>query len=165
MLKGLQFVMQDNFWEMGDTGPCGPCSEIHFDRLGGRDASELVNNDDPTCIEIWNLVFIQVCWKSSPVFHLLFLHSCHSLCPSLNSTNVHSVVSKLVSEIFGFPVLQFNREADGTLKPLPAKHVDTGMGFERVTSALQQKMSNYDTDIFMPIFDAIQKVQGFIPIF
>ncbi len=74
-------------------------------------------------------------------------------------------MSKLLSEIFGFPVLQFNREADGTLKPLPAKHVDTGMGFERVTSVLQQKMSNYDTDIFMPIFDAIQKVQGFSPIF
>ena len=138
-----QLLEQDNFWEMGDTGPCGPCTEIHFDRIGNRDAASLVNNDDPTCIEIWNLVFIQasiLLFIPYAVFH----------------------ISSFL--IYSFYILtrwcyfQFNREADGSLRTLPAKHVDTGMGFERLTSILQNKMSNYDTDIFMPLFDAIHKV-------
>src|SRR5438094_1405574 len=113
----------DNFWMMGDTGPCGPCSEVHVDLTPDGDTrGELVNKEDPRCIEIWNLVFIQ-----------------------------------------------FNANPDGTFSPLPQRHVDTGMGFERVAAIIQGTknltdfsgiVSNYETDIFRPIFDELEKLSG-----
>jgi len=107
----LRFGKKDNFWEMGDTGPCGPCSEIHIDLTPDLSGEKLVNAGDPRVMEIWNLVFIQ-----------------------------------------------HNRTKEGRLEDLPAKHVDTGMGFERVCAVLQGKSSNYDTDVFTPIIDTIAKV-------
>jgi alanyl-tRNA synthetase len=109
---------KDNFWEMGDTGPCGPCTEIHVDcrtddERKKLDGALLVNNDHPQVIEIWNNVF-----------------------------------------------MQFNRLKDGTLQPLPARHVDTGMGFERLVRVMQKKHSNYDTDIFTGTIAAIEKIVG-----
>ncbi|MFC0774613.1 alanine--tRNA ligase [Terrimonas alba] len=109
---------KDNFWEMGDTGPCGPCTEIHVDcrtadERKQADGKTLVNNDHPQVIEIWNNVFIQ-----------------------------------------------FNRKKDGSLEPLPAKHVDTGMGFERLVRVLQGKQSNYDTDVFTGTIAATEKIVG-----
>jgi len=102
---------KDNFWEMGETGPCGPCTEIHIDRTPDKTGGPLVNMGSADAIEIWNIVFIQ-----------------------------------------------YNRNADKSLTPLPAKHVDTGMGFERIAAVLQNVASNYDTDIFVPIFQAIREV-------
>jgi len=107
----LRFDEKDNFWEMGETGPCGPCSEIHINLSDDFDNPKFVNAGDPKCIELWNLVFIQ-----------------------------------------------YNRDENGTLHNLPAKHVDTGMGFERVCAVLQKKNSNYDTDVFQPIINAISEI-------
>ncbi len=116
--KILKANKKDNFWEMGETGPCGPCSEIHVDLRSDEerakvDGGSLVNEDHPEVIEIWNLVFIQ-----------------------------------------------FERKADRSLVDLPAKHIDTGMGFERITMALQNKTSSYDTDLFEPTMSFLEKTTG-----
>lgn len=109
----LKFDEKDNFWEMGETGPCGPCSEIHINLSDNYEDASLVNAGSPECIEIWNLVFIQ-----------------------------------------------FNRDENGVLHELPAKHVDTGMGFERLVAVIQGKRSNYDSDVFQPLIKEIENISG-----
>ncbi len=109
----LRFGEKDNFWEMGETGPCGPCSEIHFDLTPHGCTPDMINAGTPQVIEIWNNVF-----------------------------------------------MQYNRKSDGSLDELPAKCVDTGMGFERVCAVIQGKTSNYDTDVFMPLIDAVAQLSG-----
>ena len=109
---------KDNFWEMGDVGPCGPCSEIHVDIRSEKEKSlihgkDLVNKDHPEVIEIWNLVFIQ-----------------------------------------------FNRKTNGSLENLPSKHIDTGMGFERLCMVLQGVKSNYDTDVFSPLIKELENISN-----
>ena len=156
----LPFGCKDNFWEMGDQGPCGPCSEIHYDRVGGgRDAASLVNADDPNVLEIWNVVFIQVRQAKGTV--------CTAQNMAPGQQHVHQQCASVQSQALMVHVplllLQYNREADSSLKPLPAKHVDTGMGMERVASVLQGKVSNYATDVFTPIFDAIRAISGAPP--
>ncbi|MGH7496229.1 MAG: alanine--tRNA ligase [bacterium] len=109
----LRFGEKENFWEMGETGPCGPCSEIHIDLTPDGSGAKLVNAGDPRVMEIWNLVFIQ-----------------------------------------------YNREPDKSLKELPAKHVDTGMGFERVLAVMNRVNSNYDTDLFTPMIHKVSELTG-----
>ncbi len=109
----LRFDEKDNFWEMGETGPCGPCSEVHINVSDDYENPEWVNAGKPECIEIWNLVFIQ-----------------------------------------------YNRDQNGVLHDLPATHVDTGMGFERICAVLQDKKSNYDTDVFTPLLRKIEDLSG-----
>jgi alanyl-tRNA synthetase len=109
----LRFGDKENFWEMGDTGPCGPCTEIHYDRTADYSGRALVNAGTPQVIEIWNNVFIQ-----------------------------------------------YNRTSDGTLEELPRKHVDTGMGLERITAVLQGKESNYETDLFLPLIGYLEELSG-----
>ncbi len=109
----IHYFGADNFWMMGDTGPCGPCTEIYIDRTPDKTGGKSVNGDDPRVMEIWNLVFIQ-----------------------------------------------YNREASGKLSPLPQKHVDTGMGFERICQVLQNKQDNYAIDLWTPLFAAIEQLSG-----
>ncbi|PSN47826.1 Alanine--tRNA ligase [Blattella germanica] len=113
----LAFGANDNFWEMGLTGPCGPCTEIHVDHIVGRHfAADKVNQGYADLTELWNLVF-----------------------------------------------MQYNRNDDGSLTELPCRHVDTGMGLERLVAILQGKQSNYDTDLFQPLFQAIYSISKQVP--
>ncbi|XP_039710133.1 alanine--tRNA ligase, mitochondrial isoform X3 [Pteropus medius] len=137
----LSFGPQENFWEMGDTGPCGPCTEIHYDLADGVGAPQLV--------ELWNLVFMQHNRPLGP--HLIPL-------PNL------SICLTLVILCGASPhITSLAREADGSLQPLPQRHVDTGMGLERLVAVLQGRHSTYDTDLFSPLLNAIQQGCGAPP--
>ena len=130
---------KDNFWEMGDTGPCGPCTEIHYDATPDKSGAKLVNQSSDQVVEIWNNVFIQ--------FNRAFTDKGLDLLEQIKTVSGEQK-DKLYKEALK------NR----TLIPLPAQHVDTGMGFERVVKVIQGKTSNYDTDVFTPLMAAIQEV-------
>ncbi|MCH8152008.1 MAG: alanine--tRNA ligase [Planctomycetes bacterium] len=143
---------KDNFWEMGDTGPCGPCSEIHYDFTPGKTGGDLVNAGDPRVIELWNLVFIEFN-STIPQDGLDKLHE-WDVTPQSERSKKFANSYKSRNEILS----QFRQ-----LTPLPAKHVDTGMGLERLVRVLQHVQSNYDIDLFTPIFKAIEKHTGAHP--
>ncbi|MCC6661123.1 MAG: alanine--tRNA ligase [Phycisphaerales bacterium] len=170
--------MKDNFWEMGETGPCGPCTEIHYDRIGGRNAAALVNTGDPDVLEIWNNVFIQFNRETEPGAQATggpALRGGAPGGPALRGGSSSSPPPRPAGEVDsvaattetggglpGTPPLRSNSPPT-RLVPLPSKHVDTGMGLERLVSVLQKTSSNYDTDLFAPIFLAIERATGARP--
>ena len=196
---------KDNFWEMGETGPCGPCSEIHYDKTSDKSGGHLVNAGSPEVIEIWNLVFIQ--YNRQPHYEIVDIFHKHgisgdweydpgakipavsgmqfrSLTPSEATsegldTRIRTILTAPTGKLIYSPEdtkiveAKFKRAniayPNGELYPLPMKHVDTGMGFERVCAVLQNKFSNYDTDVFEPYIkwleDKFQSVNWAHPLY